>query len=534
MALQNINIDDRNYDQLLDLLRQHIPVADWTDHHPSDPGIMLLELLAWLGEMTLYRMNTVPDAHKDKFLKLLIDPPEAVTAGLVLQFDLDVNRADDLVIPAGTRFATDFKNGERFVFETVKDAVILAPTKNEIPAGTTTVYARSWKRISDEELGTSDGTADQSFALNHSPVLLDFVYNTPQYNPNPVVYVDGEEWQLQQFLLTETSQDSEAKHFMVDTFDNTVRFGNGSYGAIPPEGAVITCTYQVLQGPEALVDSGEVKHILDDIQGLAAGETLTLSGNLDAEGGKYFVEKEDRLAEGLANFKKTFRLITGEDFEDALLDDFNQLQELTRTNSFNVLDGKSLAELPPSTYKVYRTSALMNRKPDDSGRLEEVLSHVTLMVIPEFEANDTPPYYNSDMLQLDSKLKEKILGFLEKKKLIATHLHLMPAKLKDIEIKIKAVIFKEHNSFEMKETIEQAVYGFLDILAGGVDGKGWPTGKNIYKSSLYRVLEAVEGVDYISSLSIGLPGGVSTGNSITIESYELPVVTKLEVTVERR
>ena len=42
----------------------------------SDPGIVLLDLLCWIGEMILYRANRVPDSHVAKFADLIIDPPE--------------------------------------------------------------------------------------------------------------------------------------------------------------------------------------------------------------------------------------------------------------------------------------------------------------------------------------------------------------------------------------------------------------------------------------------------------------------------
>src|SRR5688572_23829134 len=119
MALQTTNIDDRTYDQLVGVLRKQIPITEWTDHNPSDPGIILLELLCWLGEMTLYRMNLVPEAHQQKFLNLLIDPPQPVTVDVKFTVNLAGPLAADIVIPMGTRLATDFVNGHRFVFETL-------------------------------------------------------------------------------------------------------------------------------------------------------------------------------------------------------------------------------------------------------------------------------------------------------------------------------------------------------------------------------------------------------------------------------
>jgi hypothetical protein len=73
MPLPKLNLDDRSYAQLVDEARTLIPVLDrrWTNHNPSDPGIMLIELLAWLVEMVIYRTNQVPDESVWKFLRLL-------------------------------------------------------------------------------------------------------------------------------------------------------------------------------------------------------------------------------------------------------------------------------------------------------------------------------------------------------------------------------------------------------------------------------------------------------------------------------
>jgi hypothetical protein len=548
MALQTLNIDDRNYDQLLEELKQYIPVSKWTDHHPSDPGIMLLELFAWLGDMTLYRMNRVPRTHKEKFLKLIMDPPEPVTVTVELGFELSDTRSDELDIPRGTRFATDFKDGERYVFETFQKTVIPAPAESEIPTGTIEVSTRCWKQVMEEEVGKSDGTANQTFPLKYAPVLLDFVYSSTEYKPNPVVYVDGEEWLLKQFLLTEDSGE-DSKHFMVDVFDNVIRFGNGAFGQIPPADAVVKCSYQVIQGPEALIKAGELKHILDDITGLEPGETISIIGNHDAEGGYYFVKKEERFAKGLENYREPFRLITSRDFEYALLNDFNDLQQLTRENPFNRLpdnvrkyDIKTLSELedfealavdyfadlPGSLYKIFRASALVNRKFTAPSTLVERTGHVTILVIPEFNEADLE---GKDYIDMPDALKDKILRFLDKRRLITTQLHIMPAKLKEIKIKIDVVIFKERNSGEMRRTIAQRITGFMDILTGGFDQKGWPTGRNLYKSHLYRLVEDIDGVDYVKSLTIGAPGD----NYVEIAENELPVIFIKEgdINVER-
>jgi Baseplate J-like protein len=76
MALPLPNLDDRTYADLMEEARALIPTYDpsWTNHNPSDPGITLVELFAWLTEMLIYRANRVPDQHRIPFLKLLNGP----------------------------------------------------------------------------------------------------------------------------------------------------------------------------------------------------------------------------------------------------------------------------------------------------------------------------------------------------------------------------------------------------------------------------------------------------------------------------
>ena len=86
MPLPSLILDDRSYQQLRDELVRRIPVynQEWTDHNPSDPGITLIELFAFLGENLLYRFNQIPDATKLAFLKMLQIPLRPATAASAL------------------------------------------------------------------------------------------------------------------------------------------------------------------------------------------------------------------------------------------------------------------------------------------------------------------------------------------------------------------------------------------------------------------------------------------------------------------
>jgi hypothetical protein len=70
------SLDDRSFADLTGEARALIPalLPEWTDHNPSDPGVALIELFAWLTEMLIYQVDQVPDTHVERFLALLGAP----------------------------------------------------------------------------------------------------------------------------------------------------------------------------------------------------------------------------------------------------------------------------------------------------------------------------------------------------------------------------------------------------------------------------------------------------------------------------
>jgi hypothetical protein len=76
MPIDLPNLDDRRFTDLVDEARALIPALapEWTNHNPSDPGITLVELFAYLTELLIYRLNRVTNANLCAFLKLLNGP----------------------------------------------------------------------------------------------------------------------------------------------------------------------------------------------------------------------------------------------------------------------------------------------------------------------------------------------------------------------------------------------------------------------------------------------------------------------------
>ncbi|MDX2100863.1 MAG: putative baseplate assembly protein [Leptolyngbyaceae cyanobacterium bins.59] len=132
--LPKSNLDDRTFKDLVDECLLRIPryCPEWTHHNPSDPGITIIELFAWLTDQMLLRFNQVPRRNYVAFLELLgvrLQPP--APAHTVLAFYL--TRPQDLLrsippIPAGTEVATERTETElAIIFSTDRELLLGVP-----------------------------------------------------------------------------------------------------------------------------------------------------------------------------------------------------------------------------------------------------------------------------------------------------------------------------------------------------------------------------------------------------------------------
>lgn len=112
MPLESKNLDDRRFNEIVEELKSRIPryLPEWTDHNLSDPGITLIQLFAWLGEMIIYRLNQVPEKNYIEFLKLIgVERKPASPARAELTFTLTSPDRISVSIPKGTRVGTEIK-----------------------------------------------------------------------------------------------------------------------------------------------------------------------------------------------------------------------------------------------------------------------------------------------------------------------------------------------------------------------------------------------------------------------------------------
>ncbi|MEV6596441.1 putative baseplate assembly protein [Actinoplanes sp. NPDC051346] len=154
MSLPAPDLDDRRFQDIVDEAKRRINrlCPEWTDHNVSDPGVALIELFAWMTEMTLYRLNQVPDRLYVKFLELVgVELFSAVPARADLLFRLTAPRDEPVRVPSGTQVSTERREDEEpVVFLTDSELSITPPQLVACLTHTDERYVDHWEDLRRE------------------------------------------------------------------------------------------------------------------------------------------------------------------------------------------------------------------------------------------------------------------------------------------------------------------------------------------------------------------------------------------------
>ena len=97
---------------------------------------------------------------------------------------------------------------------------------------------------------------------------------------------------------------------------------------------------------------------------------------------------------------------------------------------------------------------------------------------------------------------------LDERRLIATRVAVVPPAYRGVVVEAEVVAAPGLLApADLRRRAEDAIRTFLDPLVGGVDGAGWPFGRALFRSELFRELEGVDGVDHVAALRLGADGG---------------------------
>ncbi len=186
MSLPAINLDDRTWDDLVEEAKRRISAKcpEWTDFNPSDPGMMLVELMAWMTETVLYRLNRIPEQNYIKFLELIdvqLRPATPATTWVFFQPQQNLNEKDIKLIPLNTRVSTRPQSDQAPVTFVTCDNLQL----------TTCNVIKTWSRYTTSMMEDVEAAAAGTGA-SRAPVITETELELTLYGENP--------WEAEIFL----------------------------------------------------------------------------------------------------------------------------------------------------------------------------------------------------------------------------------------------------------------------------------------------------------------------------------------------
>lgn len=300
---------------LLTYARDAFP--EWQPGSEGDFGVMLLELMAYVGDITNYYIDQskqeayLPTATQRQsvlniaeMLGYLPHTGIPATATVTLKTDTD---GVSTVVPAGTQLVTDMIDDldAQIIFETT--AVVTVPAAG----GTVVANVQEGQTHTDISLGTSTGQPDQSYRLPHTNVYADGLS----------VKVNNESWNYVPHLLDADPQDRVFATRLDAQGGIWLLFGDDVNGATPTIGVPISVTYRSGFGMEGNVGAGAITQLASaDPPGVHVatdGSDVPLS--TAATGGADPESTEQVRANAPRSYRTISRAISVQDFEDLAL-----------------------------------------------------------------------------------------------------------------------------------------------------------------------------------------------------------------------
>jgi predicted phage baseplate assembly protein len=357
------------------------------------------------------------------------------------------------------------------------------------------------RTVTDELLGSSDGTPDQSFGVSappatHAEVWVDELAvlsagsrrDLAESRPEGVEAVVAPDEELRRFWVRwERVPDflgsgPDERHFTLDGTTGRVAFGDGVRGWIPPRGRDnVRASYRTGGGSVGNVPAGALTALkssiplVDAVTNPEPGE-----GGADGESVAAAVTRASR------QLRDRDRAVTDADFERVAA---SASPELARVRCLRV-----------------------------DRRGEPHPGWVTLLVVPATTRPTPTP---------SAELRERVREGLRER---------APATLVDsgrlvvrgpsyVAASVRATLVAEpdvRSVSMLEETAAAVVTEFFHPLSGGGEGDGWAFGELPYLSDVFALLEDVDGVDHVDDLVVTFRG---TGDPVVIaEGDPLPAV----------
>jgi hypothetical protein len=444
---------------MLNLARYRLP--EWTDRSPSDLGVLLVDLFAYMGDVILYYQDRIAN---ESFLATAVErrsvlnalrligyelaPPIPAHAELTLFFNLPPNGTSPKVtIDEGKAvFYSNLAGAAPQRFEYLGPSLeIDLSTDQTTEAGTKRTYAGlpvvQCGQKSTVEIGSSAGEPNQAFRIPAAPVILDTLVVEVNEGTGWVT------WDRRDSLFYDSGADgrvnlsnAEGREYYVQYDESDVCwviFGDGTYGRRPPNGTNnIRATFRVGGGKAGNVPANTITNCNETKSNIGLLDSVT---NLNAAAG-------------------------GADHEDIVhAKRFGPLTFRSGQRAVTLSDYVALTHQAGGVAKVRGGAPNWNT--------------IKLYVAPEGDTCRPVP----------EVLRRQLMSYFEDRRMAGTLVEIHNAVPAHIDITIELVCDRRYHAEAVRQGAEAAV---KDLLAF----KNVDFGQTVYLSDIYGRVEAVPGV----------------------------------------
>ncbi|GAB3459373.1 putative baseplate assembly protein [Actinophytocola sediminis] len=328
-----------------------------------------------------------------------------------------------------------------------------------------TVGASHCEIIEEEVLGVSEGVAGQQFTVARTPVVLGTGTAILETSSD-----DGWlEWSPVQHFAGSGQHD---RHYILDGESGIVHFGpvirepDGGlrqYGAVPDYGATVRLRrYATGGGRVGNVGKGAIQTLKSSIPFVSRVE------NLEAAGGGVDGESvEQAKARGPILLRTRSRAVTAEDYE-----------AITQ-------------EAAPDVARVRCVTA---------GEDDTDPGSVRVLIVPA--AAETGGRIDFAELVPEEATLQRITDRLDEVRLIGTRVLVSPPRYRGVTVVARVIARPRLDAARVRAEALAALYGYLNPISGGRDGRGWDFGRPVQAGDVYALLQRVRGVDLVEDVRL--------------------------------
>lgn len=519
-----IDYTAREFQTILAALEEYVFATQpelWTDFFESNLGRVMMELIAYVGDILSFSIDRVAQevnlstakrrSSALRFASSVGYRPSGPTSASVdinvTDFDGGTPTTTQITIVAGTRVSAGST-----VFETQQDFVF--------PIGTTDVTFAVVEGTPQTDQFTGTGTPNQQYTTSNGDVA----------DGSWEVLVNGVLWEETANLLLNQSDDVYVIEY--DSQDRLiVRFGDGTYGNIPADGDTIEINYRTTVGEDGNIAGSAINQQITGISGLAPTSTsirLSVTNPTAASGGSNR-ETLAHIKRFIPLFTKTVdKAITKADF-DTLANEFSgsagQIGKATallrdsgtgpRINdvlaTYSGLPDGSLGNPYPPIGTIYVVRDLDSAAPSGAGLYRWDGSDFVFVPVPALLAANIVDIYvwapsGDTFVDASSALKDELFDYLDARTLITVRLAILDGTTTAVDVDMGDVfVDPSYSVADVEAEVTQALTDFFkrpDHLPGST----------IRLTDLYEVIVDVDGVDYFDGLSAPT-GDVTAGDS---------------------